>query len=169
VVDARTYRFEDDGVIPNSDLPVLVYPKVCPAKDASTWLEQTFARNGWTNNWHDVVLTYDHFHSNTHEVLGVGRGGVSLRVGGVGGLVIEVSAGDVVVLPAGVGHCAVSGQTDYEMVGGYPLGRAWDMRTGVAGERDEVLANLSRVDMPETDPVFGAQGPLLEAWHRPQS
>jgi uncharacterized protein YjlB len=169
MVDLRTYRFEDDGVIPNSALPVLVYPKVCAAEVASTWLEQTFARHGWTNNWHDVVLPYDHFHSNTHEVLGVGRGSVSLKIGGAAGLVIDLSAGDVVILPAGVGHHAVSAHTDYEMVGGYPLGRAWDMRMGVAEERDEVLANLSNVDLPESDPVFGAQGPVLTSWHYPKA
>ena len=168
MVDVRRYRFEDDGVIPNSVLPVMVYRQVCAAEDASTWLEQTFARNGWTNNWHDVVLRSDHFHSNTHEVLGVGRGSVSLKVGGAAGLVIDLSAGDVVILPAGVGHYAVSTHTDYEMVGGYPFGHSWDMRTGLTEERAEVLANLSRVDLAETDPVFGAQGPLLESWHCPQ-
>ena len=164
MVDVRTHRFEDDGVIPNSHLPVVVYPMACTAADASTWLELTFARNGWTNNWRDIVLPYDHFHSTTHEVLGVGRGSVSLKIGGPRGLVVDLSAGDVVVLPAGVGHFSVSGHTDYEMVGGYPLGRSWDMRTGLAEERDEVLANLARLDLPETDPVFGSTGPLLELW-----
>ena len=168
MVDLQTYYFDDDGVIPNSALPVLVYPKACAAEDASSWLERTFASNGWTNNWHDVVLIYDHFHSNTHEVLGVGRGTVSLKVGGASGRVLHLSAGDVVVLPAGVGHYAVATHTDYEMVGGYPLGRSWDMRTGLPEERDEVLANLARVDLPATDPVFGADGPVLESWHRPR-
>lgn len=169
MVDAREYRFEDDGVIPNSHLPVLVYPKVCPDADAAAWLEQTFARHGWTNNWHDVVLPYDHFHSNTHEVLGVGRGNVSLKIGGARGVVLDLSVGDVVVLPAGVGHHSLSAGKDYEIVGGYPHGRAWDMRTGAAGERDEVRANIARVDLPETDPIFGATGPLLESWHREPS
>jgi uncharacterized protein YjlB len=166
MADVRTYRFADDGVVPNSHLPVVVYPRVCEAEGASAWLEATFAHNGWTNNWHDIVLPYDHFHSNTHEVLGVGRGRVSLRIGGSRGLVVDLAAGDVVVLPAGVGHAAVSGNTDYEMVGGYPLGRSWDLRTGVAEERDEVLANLAALDVPRTDPVLGGQGPLLELWHR---
>ena len=131
---------------------------------ASAWLEQTFAQNGWTNNWRDIVVPYDHFHSTTHEVLGVGRGRVSLKVGGSRGLVVDSSTGDVVVLPAGVGHCSVSGHTGYEMVGGYPVGLSWDMRTGLAEERDEVLANLARLALPATDPVFGRQGPLLELW-----
>lgn len=164
MADVRTYRFEDDGVVPNSHLPVVLYPMACGAEGASTWLELTFARNGWTNNWRDIVLPYDHFHSTTHEVLGVGRGSVSLQVGGHRGLVFDLSAGDVVVVPAGVGHFSVAGHTDYEMVGGYPLGRSWDMRTGLAEERDEVLANLAWLDLPETDPLLGRQGPLLDLW-----
>ena len=38
------------------------------------------------------------------------------------------------------------------------------MRYGDAGERDEVLANIAAVALPETDPVLGADGPLVELW-----
>ena len=71
--DIITYYFENDGDIPNNILPVMIY------KNALQYLtdknfESTFSQNGWANNWHDIILTEDHFHSNTHEVLGLKSG-----------------------------------------------------------------------------------------------
>jgi uncharacterized protein YjlB len=79
----ETYHFNDDGIIQNSKFPVIFYPKVIDLKECSEWLENTFIKNNWLNNWRDLVLPYDHFHSNTHEVLGLRRGSVSLKIGGV--------------------------------------------------------------------------------------
>lgn len=50
------------------------------------------------------------------------------------------------------------------MVGAYPRGQSWDLRTGEPGERPEVLENIRRVPLPETDPLFGENGPLAEHW-----
>lgn len=158
------YYFEDDGAIPNSHLPVIVYRQVTDAKDKSDWFENTFKENGWTNNWHDVILRYDHFHSTTHEVLGVGEGTVSLRIGAEKGISIEVSAGDVLILPAGVGHSAISEHMNYEIVGGYPNGRDWDLLTGTEDERKTALPLIKKLLIPAKDPVFGAEGELLRLW-----
>jgi uncharacterized protein YjlB len=38
------------------------------------------------------------------------------------------------------------------------------MRYGDPGEHDEVLANIAAVALPETDPVLGREGPLVELW-----
>jgi uncharacterized protein YjlB len=158
------YRFEDDGLIPNSPLPVLVYRQVCSVKDKSDWFETTFMNNGWTNNWRDIILPYDHFHSTTHEVLGVGRGSVTLRVGGQSGRELTLHAGDVVILPAGVGHCAPTATGDYEIVGGYPEGRAWDLLKGDEQGRDEILMQIKRLPIPLTDPINGEGGTLGKFW-----
>ena len=83
-IDVITYYFKNDGVIPNNTLPLLVYKNVLKYI-ASENFELVFKKNGWTNNWKDIILPYDHFHSNTHEVLGLAKGNARLRLGGKNG------------------------------------------------------------------------------------
>lgn len=161
----ETYYFDDDGVIPNNKLPVIVYQKVIDTEDASDWLENTFKKNNWLNNWRDIVLPYDHFHSNTHEVLGLGRGKVSLKIGGVNGKIFDLNIGDVLIIPAGVGHHSVSAHTNYQFVGGYPNGNDWDLKTGLEEhERTTILKAISNLAIPDKDPIFGQEGLLFEKW-----
>ena len=75
--------------------------------------------------------------------------------------------GDVVVLPAGTGHCNLGSSADLLVVGAYPDGMRWDLRRGDPAEHDEVLANIARVPLPDHDPVHGKDGPLLELWSGP--
>jgi uncharacterized protein YjlB len=73
--------------------------------------EELFKRNGWGDSWRNGIFDYVHYHSSTHEVLGIARGGASVRFGGDKGKVFELHAGDVVILPAGTGHqtgCSVT-------------------------------------------------------------
>jgi uncharacterized protein YjlB len=161
----KTYSFTDDGIIPNHIFPVIVYPQCVDLGDCSDWLEATFKKNNWLNNWRDIVLPYDHLHSNTHEVLGLGWGNVSLKIGGANGQVFHLVAGDVVIIPAGVGHYSVSEHTIYQMVGGYPNGLDWDLKTGLEpGERAQILQAISEVKLPEKDPIFGHEGLLFDKW-----
>ena len=88
----------------------------------------------WLNNWRELgVYDYYHFHSTSHEALGMARGHITLRVGGKGGSIVKLTAGDVLILPAGTSHIRVEHSDDSEMVGGYPDGRNWDLI------RDELL------------------------------
>jgi uncharacterized protein YjlB len=97
--------------------------------------------------------------------LGVSKGKVKLMIGGqINGKELDVSEGDVLVLPAGVGHFAISGETHYEMVGGYPGGHVWDMMTGTAEERKIAFKNMASLPIPERDPVLGTGGPLIQLW-----
>jgi uncharacterized protein YjlB len=159
----ETHRFADDGAIPNSRLPVLVYHDVEGATDAGT-CEALFGANGWGGHWRSQILYEHHFHSTAHEALGIVTGRASVTLGGPGGERFAVRAGDVLVLPAGTGHCRLESSDDLLVVGAYPPGQSWDMRYGDPGEHDEVLANIAAVALPETDPVAGATGPLLEIW-----
>lgn len=160
----KTYFFENDGTIPNSNLPVIVYSNICESDDCASWFEAKFQENNWNNNWRDIVLTYDHFHSNTHEVLAVASGSVSLKIGGKNGVVLDIKQGDVIIIPAGVGHYSISNEFDYQIVGGYPNGLSWDMCTDLKENELGILGNISKVKLPETDPVFGKNGYLLEVW-----
>ncbi|RYU93633.1 cupin [Emticicia agri] len=163
-ITVEKYHFPDDGITPNNRLPVIVYRQVTDAEDTSAWLEERFKANGWTNNWRDIVLPYDHFHSTTHEVLGVGKGSVELQIGGQKGIIVNVSKGDALILPAGVGHASVSDHKNYEMVGGYPDGKDWDLLTGTAEERKHALPRIKNLPLPTKDPIFGEESEMLRLW-----
>lgn len=161
----QTLLFEDDGSIPNNpNLPLLVYPGALPQTDAAA-CRSLFERNGWIGSWVDGVYRYHHFHSTSHEVLGVVSGSARIQFGGEQGQIIEVRAGDVAVLPAGTGHCNKGASADFQVVGAYPQGQEnWDLRTGKADERPKVLDNISRTPLPQADPVYGVSGPLVDIW-----
>ena len=161
-----TYHFEDDGGIPNSSLPVLVYHGLAEAQDAGS-CEELFAKNGWLGAWRDGIFSFHHFHSNTHEVLGIVSGSASVMLGGPGGRVFDVAQGDVLVLPAGTGHRNQGSPRDLLVVGAYPDAMSWDIRRGDPAEHDEVLANIRAVPLPRADPVGGPEGELVRLWSEP--
>jgi uncharacterized protein YjlB len=159
----ETHTFGDAGGIPNSRLPVLVYHEV-EAAGAPRECKELFARNGWLGAWADGIFPFHHFHSTAHEVLGIVAGSVSVVLGGPSGRRFDVGRGDVLVLPAGTGHCNAGASADLLVVGAYPNGMRWDLRRGDRAERDEVLANIEAVPLPDADPVHGRDGPLTEIW-----
>jgi uncharacterized protein YjlB len=163
-VTPETLHFDDDGAIPNSPLPVLVYHDVAEVAAGAASCEALFHGNGWGNSWRSGIFDFHHFHSTAHEVLGIAAGGTEVMLGGPSGQELEVRAGDVLVLPAGTGHRRVGSLAGLLVVGAYPRGQDWDLRRGDPAEHDEVLANIARVPLPETDPVGGPTGSLVELW-----
>jgi uncharacterized protein YjlB len=87
-----------------------------------------------------------------------------VRFGGAGGAVLSVGPGDVVVIPAGVGHQNLGASADLLVVGAYPRGSEVDLKRGGAAERAAVERNIAGVPLPASDPVHGADGPLLRHW-----
>lgn len=67
-----------------------------------------------------------HYHSTTHEALAVFRGNARMRFGvsdddnATDAVVLTVKVGDVIVIPAGVAHCALAESGGFSMVGSYP-------------------------------------------------
>jgi uncharacterized protein YjlB len=157
------FTFEDDGTIPNSRLPLLVYRDAVPPDAVA--IERMFAANRWPPAWRDGVHPFHHFHSTAHEVLGVARGEASVLFGGPNGQVLTVRAGDVVVVPAGVAHCNQGQSADLLIVGAYPdNGPGPDLRRGKPGEHDMAARAVAAVPMPAADPVMGVDGALPRLW-----
>ena len=162
-IDApETYVFQDDGRIPNSRLALLVYRHALPADPAP--MEKHFAAHDWSGGWRNGIYTFHHFHSIAHEVLGIANGSAEVMFGGPTGRSVKVAAADVVVIPAGVGHCNKGDSGDLLVVGAYPGGSDYDLRRGDPAEHDEVVRNIARVGLPDQDPVRGCDGPLLRLW-----
>lgn len=163
MAEANYHHFEDDGSIPNNPtLPVIFYPGAF--KENPEEIESVFNQNNWTNSWTDGVFDFHHYHSNTHEVLGVKSGSAILQLGGESGKAFEVSVGDVVLLPAGTGHKKLSGSEDFQVVGAYPNSAEPDLKKGELNERPEVLEAILDAPLPELDPVFGKEGPAVMNW-----
>jgi uncharacterized protein YjlB len=163
MTEPQTFTFDDDGAIPNAALPLLLYRGAAPSDPDA--IERMFAANGWPPAWRNGVHPFHHFHSNTHEALGIARGWVKVLFGGPGGQVLEAKAGDVVVLPAGVGHCNQGQSPDLLVVGAYPDNAPDpDMHRGRPAEHAAVVRNIAATPRPNSDPVEGAGGPLLRLW-----
>jgi len=157
--------FKDDGTIPNSAYPLLLYRQAFAARDAAgaAWLESHFAANNWTNSWRNGVYPFHHYHSTSHEALGIYAGAALLHLGGEGGQKVRVQAGDILVIPAGVGHKNLGGE-NLGVVGAYPDGRHWDVNRGLPGERPQTDKNIAALPLPATDPLLGRSAGLSTIW-----
>ena len=77
---------------------------------------------------------------------------------GHGGKRIRFSAGDVIVMPAGVSHAMVEHSDDVMVVGGYPDGRDWDniQEDHITEETRRAAAKrIMMLPIPSRDPVAG--------------
>lgn len=170
ISDPLPFRFEGDDEAPNNPaLPVLLYRDVLPAgehRDAAVWFEGLFSRHGWADGWRNSIHPFLHFHTRTHEVLGIAAGRATVQLGGAAGRVVEVVAGDVVVLPAGTGHRRLSADTALLVVGAYPRNGRFDQKRPGEIESEAARRAVAAVPLPEMDPVAGADGPLVRLWGR---
>lgn len=158
-----TFTFKTDGLLPNNpELPAVLYKAAL--QDQSEQAEQLFNGNGWLNSWVNGVFSYHHYHSNAHEVLGVMSGSASLQLGGDSGSTVQVSAGDVLVLPAGTAHKRLTGTPDFRVAGAYPGGADYNTRRATAADFAAALTEIAAVALPDSDPVYGIAGPLLKVW-----
>lgn len=159
----ETFSFEADKLLPNNpELPAVLYIGAFQENPANA--EQIFNDNGWRNSWVNGVFSYHHYHSNAHEVLGVMSGSASLQLGGDAGRRVEVSAGDVLVLPAGTAHKRLTSTQDFRIAGAYPGGADYNTRRATPDDFTAALSEIGKVPLPDSDPVYGETGPLLEVW-----
>lgn len=115
--------------------------------------------------WVYGMFPQSHFHSTTHEVLGVVSGSARLCFGGEenpGRYEPTVQKGDLMIVPAGVSHRLLdeAGRESFKMVGAYPKNKQWDMCYGRKGEEKKVQG-IEQVDWFHRDPLFGIDGPAL--------
>ncbi len=162
-------RFGDDGETPNNPaFPLLHYRNAVVLNgthDPAAVFEQILASNGWKDSWRDGIYDFLHFHTGTHEVLGIARGCAAVRFGGANGQLVNLKAGDVVVLPAGTGHCRLSASRNLLVVGAYPAHSRYDEPRPDQVDSEKARAAILRVKCPWTDPLYGREGPLLRLWN----
>lgn len=173
---------------PNSRLPVVVYrnalnnpsfESICAAMQTKDWVEG----GHWTIAKVDAAAV-PHFHSNAHECYGVirgtghyllGKSPIDPDVDSNGqpvGVKFTANAGDVFIYPAGVTHFVTQTEGEYEIVGLYSRSEfnsdehPWDSNDAdksVEGTNED-RKRCERVPIPERDPLYGREGPLLDLW-----
>ena len=156
-------------LFPNNDqLPLLILQGAFIFMDKldPEVIERTFAKNLWKGSWRNGLYPFHHYHSTAHEVLGIYSGSLRVQFGGEEGLKVVAEAGDVLILPAGLAHKNLWSSHDFRVVGAYPAGTTWDMNYGKEGERPDADENISKVPLPNTDPVYGANGFLMKSWKK---
>ena len=161
----EAHHLRGNGRIPNSHLPLLVYRNVIEGTPPE--MEALLRRNGWPPDWHTSFGMYPkhHFHSDTHELIAVSRGALVGLFGGHDGIRVTLHKGDLVVIPAGVGHFGVEITDDLRLTGAFPSGYAiHDFRLGDVEEYALMVERVQRVPVPAFDPIYGAGGPLTELW-----
>jgi uncharacterized protein YjlB len=162
-MQVRTAKFAKSDWVPNNErLPVVFYQSVFITENGTEEFARLFTSHGCQVIWRNGVFDYQHYHTGAHEVLGVGRGCARLLIGGPTGQVFDVKAGDCLLLPAGTGHMNLGGSTDFEVVGGYPPGQRADIQTNAPSRK--AIETISSLQLPETDPIAGATGPMITAW-----
>ena len=163
----QTFIFKDDGLVPNSPLPVLRYRLAIDLAGAEPEqaIENLFGANGWGGFWRNGIYDYLHYHATVHEALGIARGHAHVRLGGDHGDEVELNAGDVVILPAGTGHQCLSASEDFSVVGAYPLGSRMQVTQPTPENYRKALKTIPMVATPKTDPLLGPGGPLVRLWN----
>ncbi|HEX2528017.1 MAG TPA: hypothetical protein VHL31_17165 [Geminicoccus sp.] len=157
-------QFTDAGAIPNHPrLPLLWWRGALPADPGPEAFEALFTRNGWGQTWRNGIFTYAHFHSTSHEVLGIARGCVRVRLGGATGVDADLQGGDAVLIPAGVGHQNLDASADLLVVGAYPPGAEVDLLRDATDDA-ATRARIAAVPLPPTDPVGGGSGEIGRMW-----
>ena len=165
-VNIEQITLQDDGVFPNSHHPVLLYKGALdiPVLFPAAHVKHLFEQNGWSNSWDAGVFEYHHYHSITHEVLGIYKGHTKLQLGGFKGQRIFIEKGDVLIIPAGVAHKNLEIENSVGVIGAYADGRNYDMNYGNPNERPVTDENISKVPIPAKDPVFGSDMGLIKLW-----
>lgn len=130
------YITKSTPYVPNSPLPVLVYRGALTSTPTAESIKALIEPNGWLQGGIFKHYPAHHFHSLTHECYAVFKGRSRLLLGkgplddatgdgmtdgnGDRNVEVTVGVGDAIVLPAGVAHCCLESEGEYEYVGLYP-------------------------------------------------
>lgn len=160
------------------DLPLLVYRSAFDSKE-HTKLKETLRQNGIEPQWTYGMYPFSHYHT-VHEVLSILSGDATLRFGGEGDaeyvvesvnsdvpIEIDISAGDVIVVPAGVAHRHVEERHGFSMLGSYVRGVSWDMNNCKnVQEEKSAIEKIKKLPPLESDPLYGncEDSPVKRFW-----
>lgn len=166
-----TRVFEDDGYVPNSRLPLVIYGQLldltfCPKgeKQRENAMEGLIKKRGWYVDWTYSIFKREHYHPNAHEALAIVKGAAKIQCGGRrAGETFEVAIGDAIIIPAGVGHERLESSDDFTVIGMYVKGAKYETYFGTKAEYVTAKRRLPHVVLPPADPFYGSEG-IMKLW-----
>lgn len=96
-------------------------------------------------------------------MLGIYSGEADVLLGDDEGKIVTISADDIIIILAGVGHKNMDSE-DLGDVGAYPNGMTVDLIRADKKERPRVDKNIAKVPKPNKDPLQGAGKGLINIW-----
>lgn len=113
----HTYKFKDDGLIPNHPRRPFIICKSAPhlpeALDPAAVFEETLGKQRAGRYVARRHLRLGSLRSRMHEVFGIARGSAKVQFGGPKGRTVTMKAGDVWILPARSGHKCLKASKDF--------------------------------------------------------
>ena len=157
---------QPNGNVPNNPtLPFLLYRDAWTDELEPSRMLSHFANNGWGGGWVNGVFPFHHYHAQSHEVLANSGPAITVLLGGPDGEIVEFRSRDILVIPAGGGHCLVGGGQASGIVGAYPTGQEdWDLKRNTPADYQLAMQQIPHVLLPATDPFTGSTQPLLDHW-----
>jgi uncharacterized protein YjlB len=155
----------DGGWCPNNpQFPLVIHRHALDGEGEALAerFEALFARHGWPPAWRYTIFDYAHYHSTSHEVIGVYGGEADVRLGDTAGFTTRLHAGDVLLIPAGVSHERLESSPDFHGVGAYPHGCEVDEQRRERNDREGSNRRIAALPVPERDPISGE--PLRNTW-----
>lgn len=158
------------GLTPNTSLqnkPLMIYKSAFPSSTNASQIESHLSSVGVVDpQWRYTMYSTSHFHSTSHEVLGIASGKAKLCFGHEDNpkrVEQVLERGDVIVMPAGVAHRLLDDlEGGFSMVGCYLKGDNWDMCYGKSGEEGKI-EKIKGLPWFKRDPVYGDEGPTFDA------
>ena len=167
-MSVETIHLPATSTIPNNDWPLLVLKGAIDREGAhSAAVERRFQEHGWQGTWTYTVFDYWHYHLDGHEVLACVSGAAAIGFGGEpeeGGCVLDIEIGDVVIVPAGVGHKRIEASADFAVVGAYPPGQTGAITRAGAFDLKEARRRIDALARPSSDPIDGAEPGVFAHW-----
>lgn len=161
-------RYRDDGIIPNSRLPIVLYKGAIDIQNPlkiEDKLRRHVEERGWRLEWTWRIYKFTHWHSTAHECLVCISGSAIVRLGGprIGGE-HKLTPGSALMIPAGVAHRNIGATQSFQVCGIYPKGQMWDLIKGEKTFDAEARTRAAKVPRPKSDPIYGKDGPLMSMW-----
>ncbi|GAB7343370.1 hypothetical protein MBLNU457_1410t1 [Dothideomycetes sp. NU457] len=170
----EVYFLKPTTHVPNSFLPVLIYRHVLPEPLSEATAIEYLEKNQWSHGGTFKHFPQHHFHTVTHECYAIFKGSTRYLFG-KGPLDEDVKGIEVDLYAAASSSYSLTHPHPYPLPhqAVYPLTVAkdsphWDNNFCKASETEtaQKAIDAHAVPIPDYDPVYGLDGPLVQLWRK---